>query len=428
MEFLFFFTLCVIWLLFISLIYTLPKVTVSVYWFYSLPVFFIVGEISRRVSFSLYSVPDIGLRSTFQVFQDYSVFLYQTTIVDVFLTVYMMGTVLYFVMFISEYALLGYRARISTFHSELTDFARNFQKEIGISKTIPVHLSYHQKSPFSFGLIKPVIVIPEHLYITLSAEELKYVFVHEMIHIKHKDFLRQGLDHFITSLFWFNPVFQRIKKSRIIEREIICDRAVINYLGNKKNYVELLLRLTEEIDANKRLIPVVSLFKTNAQLKTRIENIVVERQRLQPNYVNHFIFLCFLFLSCVDSSSKFTKNTEVINLLSEIETFKKKSFAYSETTKKPTIVSMETFPFPPELHENRYHASVEMTFDIDEFGYPISVDIHAISTNMPYQTFKNLKKLMLQTALNFTFTPGMIDGECVRTRWIIPYQFTPNKN
>ncbi|MFQ8690723.1 MAG: M56 family metallopeptidase, partial [Blautia sp.] len=42
------------------------------------------------------------------------------------------------------------------------------------------------QSPVSYGWIRPKIIIPQDLDISLSQEELRFIFLHELQHCRHR--------------------------------------------------------------------------------------------------------------------------------------------------------------------------------------------------------------------------------------------------
>jgi beta-lactamase regulating signal transducer with metallopeptidase domain len=101
-----------------------------------------------------------------------------------------------------------------------------FLSLIGLSRRI--RLKSHKKVlvPLTWGLIKPVIMIPSD-YKAWTEDQKSAALFHELSHIKRSDFLITLLVRFSLALFWFNPlswfVFRRMKS----EQEKACDELVL---------------------------------------------------------------------------------------------------------------------------------------------------------------------------------------------------------
>ena len=85
-------------------------------------------------------------------------------------------------------------------------------------------------SPLSFGIFKPVIIIPEDV----SEKQLSFVLMHEQTHIKDHDAVLKVLALFALSLNWFNPAVWHMVKLFDRDLERYCDERVLSALGNEK--------------------------------------------------------------------------------------------------------------------------------------------------------------------------------------------------
>lgn len=61
-------------------------------------------------------------------------------------------------------------------------------------------------SPAVFGILRPRILLPQHLAETCSPEQLRHMFLHELAHIGRGDLLVHGLTRVLQALHWFNPI------------------------------------------------------------------------------------------------------------------------------------------------------------------------------------------------------------------------------
>lgn len=77
--------------------------------------------------------------------------------------------------------------------------------QLGISQTISLLQSGLAKVPMVIGNLKPVILIPIGLLTALTAEEVEAILVHELAHIKRRDYLVNLLQSLVEIVFFFNP-------------------------------------------------------------------------------------------------------------------------------------------------------------------------------------------------------------------------------
>jgi len=66
---------------------------------------------------------------------------------------------------------------------KILDLLEDCKAEMGIQTLLGVVVTDKVKSPALFGVVRPRLLLPEGVLETLSVDELRYVFVHELAHI-----------------------------------------------------------------------------------------------------------------------------------------------------------------------------------------------------------------------------------------------------
>lgn len=131
------------------------------------------------------------------------------------------------------------------------------------------------KSPLAFGLFKSYIVLPTNLDQWLSKEEIKYILLHELNHLKNKDVLTNYFVIFFQILYWYHPLvwFSFIKMR--LDREIACDTAVLNSMGGDcaVDYGNTILNFAEKTSQLNNLALANHLNGSKKHIKKRIINI-----------------------------------------------------------------------------------------------------------------------------------------------------------
>jgi bla regulator protein BlaR1 len=97
------------------------------------------------------------------------------------------------------------------------------------------------KIPVVIGVFKPAILVPIGMFTHLPAEQVEAVLLHELAHIKRKDFLVNLLQSFTEVIFFFNPAITWISSLIREERESCCDDIVVKIMPRKKSYLEALV-------------------------------------------------------------------------------------------------------------------------------------------------------------------------------------------
>ncbi len=102
-------------------------------------------------------------------------------------------------------------------------------------------------TPLVYGVLHPVILLPKPL-----AEEapwqLKFVLVHEYMHIRHFDAVKKAFLLLAHCVHWFNPLVWEMGVLANRDLELCCDEQVIRYLGEDKraDYAYALIDLEEQ--------------------------------------------------------------------------------------------------------------------------------------------------------------------------------------
>uniref|UniRef100_UPI0013E8CD71 M56 family metallopeptidase n=1 Tax=Longirhabdus pacifica TaxID=2305227 RepID=UPI0013E8CD71 len=106
----------------------------------------------------------------------------------------------------------------------ITYVYRQLQKDMGITKNIPLKYSAIIDTPMLIGYVNPTIVLPRTNY---QLNELRFVLTHELVHYKRKDMWVKALTMVATAMHWFNPLLYVMSKAISSQCEISCDEAVV---------------------------------------------------------------------------------------------------------------------------------------------------------------------------------------------------------
>ncbi|MEX0962700.1 MAG: M56 family metallopeptidase [Pseudohongiellaceae bacterium] len=157
--------------------------------------------------------------------------------------------------------------------SSILKSMKHISASLAISRTVIVKLSNEIASPMSFGLFKPVVVLPVKVT-EWSESTVEDVLVHELSHIKRLDWATMLFCHVAASVLWINPLVW-FAKNRVNEAaEQACDAAVLRYGKDGVGYAEDLLRLARESFAIKQAPILAQLMFDEGSLTMRIRNIL----------------------------------------------------------------------------------------------------------------------------------------------------------
>lgn len=154
------------------------------------------------------------------------------------------------------------------------------------------------KSPVTFGIIRPCIIIPIRLiseHNTANTDEIRYILLHELHHCKCKDSIVNYITCLIGIIYWFNPIVWYMKKEICTDREIACDTAVLNRLNPEEyiNYGNTLIAFAEKMSVSSYAAS--SIGGTKKQITKRILNIASYQSQTPVKRIKNavvFLIIC----------------------------------------------------------------------------------------------------------------------------------------
>jgi BlaR1 peptidase M56 len=104
-------------------------------------------------------------------------------------------------------------------------------------------LSAEVDSPVTFGLVAPVVLLPER-FRTLDARFQSAIACHELLHVRRRDWAHHLGEEVLRAVFWFHPAIAWLVSRVRLAREQIVDLEVVRLTEARKPYLESLLEFT----------------------------------------------------------------------------------------------------------------------------------------------------------------------------------------
>jgi uncharacterized protein (TIGR03435 family) len=146
--------------------------------------------------------------------------------------------------------------------------------QIALLAQVPVLSSPRQLEPGVFGILRPVLLLPEGITSRLSTAQLRTIVAHEMCHVSRRDNLTAAIHMAVTAIFWFHPAVWWIKARLLEERERACDEAVLQSGNKAELYAESILNVCKFYTET----PMACMSGvTGSDLKQRIVRIMTEQ-------------------------------------------------------------------------------------------------------------------------------------------------------
>jgi beta-lactamase regulating signal transducer with metallopeptidase domain len=182
--------------------------------------------------------------------------------------------------------------------NRLRSLARKLAGQFCIRRRISVLLSSRCSIPFTFGVRRPVILLPVGAG-RWSASRLHSALSHELAHIQRRDVLTQSIAYAVCLLFWFLPPLWLAFAALLREAETCCDQQVINrgYWGPE--YAQDIVDLARSCEGHILLPCISSAIGRKSMLKERIRKILSLEPGRPPLGVRRALQVLAVCLACV---------------------------------------------------------------------------------------------------------------------------------
>ncbi|WP_207435788.1 M56 family metallopeptidase [Sabulibacter ruber] len=155
------------------------------------------------------------------------------------------------------------------------------------------------KVPVVIGFLKPLVLVPTGMLAQLPAEQVEAILLHELAHIRRRDYLVNLLQTVAEVLYFFNPGVLWLSARLRQERENCCDDLAIQALQSKTNFLQALVSFQEYNFAQFGLAPGFADKRTS--LTDRVKRIIykdnVPLQRTEKVFVSAcLVLVSMLFL------------------------------------------------------------------------------------------------------------------------------------
>jgi beta-lactamase regulating signal transducer with metallopeptidase domain len=138
-----------------------------------------------------------------------------------------------------------YKSSLIKPSADIKMFAKIKAYQLGIKRKVSVWYSAHVQVPITFGCLRPIILLPLSLLNNTTVQETETIILHELAHIKSKDYLLNWLLVLMEIIYFFNPFIRILIEKLKIEREKNCDVQVINFNYDEILYAQILLKIAK---------------------------------------------------------------------------------------------------------------------------------------------------------------------------------------
>ncbi|HEX6225897.1 MAG TPA: M56 family metallopeptidase [Chryseolinea sp.] len=226
-----------------------------------------------------------------------------------FLLTWIVGTSIFYMRIVAGLAYVEKLRRRSTLlQNDWSDYLQRMSRQLNINRFISLAESNLIQAPVIIGHLKPMILIPIGMCTSLSTEQLETIFLHEMAHIRRRDYLINLMQVSLEAIYFFNPFVWIISGIMKREREHCCDDTVVQLHGSAREYAQALATL-EELRLSKAGLS-LSIAENRNELLNRIKRLMEKsvknysgREKVVPALLLVIGLICASWISTQSSRS-----------------------------------------------------------------------------------------------------------------------------
>lgn len=248
----------------------------------------------------------------------------QSTLYNVLGVILLVGAaVMLLALLINNWRLHQIKKTLGPIENEKTlQVFRQCVVEVGVRRKVRLAYSPLVKTPLTFGLLQPYVVMPSGIS-KGDAGEIRCAMLHELYHCKRGDMLANYMVAALRIVYWFNPVVWLFLKNVKREIELACDHSVLQLLGDDDGvvmYGETVLGYASVRRRTNDLVLASELSGSFKQLKERIGNIAgyeADTKRKKAKSLLALACAAVITLLCIPSFSAYAANGDTYMLSGE---------------------------------------------------------------------------------------------------------------
>ena len=160
-----------------------------------------------------------------------------------------------------------------------TSMMHDVRRQLRIDRDVRLFVSPHATVPMTWGLLKPVVVLPPTA-LEWSDDERRIVLMHELTHVRAADWIFALAARVMCAVLWFHPGVWWIARVLREDCELACDDRVIASGVRRSDYAELLVSAA---DTRRTIEPRVALaLARRSGLRARLAAVLDVKHDTRP--------------------------------------------------------------------------------------------------------------------------------------------------
>ncbi|NFB15695.1 BlaR1 family beta-lactam sensor/signal transducer [Clostridium botulinum] len=153
---------------------------------------------------------------------------------------------------------------------------------------------------FVVGPVKPYVIISQDICDEFNDEEIKYILLHEIAHLKRKDIMIKFIMIIFCCIYWFNPFIWIARAIMMNDMELSCDEKVLSNLNKNEiqDYGKTIIKVLERFSLNRYKSIMLNINGSKKNVKNRIKNIAIfSKQTIRRRLFTFLLLVITLLLT-----------------------------------------------------------------------------------------------------------------------------------
>lgn len=193
-------------------------------------------------------------------------------------------------------------------HPQVSQLLAEARRAVGLARKVRVVVTDKLTSPAVVGVLVPTLVLPLSLTTALTPDQIRFILLHELAHIRRGDYLANLVQLFLEAFLFFNPAVWWISHQVRREREACCDALAIKLSGAPADYARTLVHVAETIiEPAPEIAPAFGDKRETSSLTDRVQRLLVPgyRPSLRLTWramIAAFVLGTFLLMLCAEGT------------------------------------------------------------------------------------------------------------------------------
>lgn len=163
---------------------------------------------------------------------------------------------------------------------QVTQLLVEARRAIGLARKVRLAVTDKLTSPAVVGVLVPTLVLPLTLLTTLTPEQIRFILLHELAHIRRGDYFANLFQFFLEAVLFFNPAVWWLSHQVRLEREACCDALAIELSGAPADYARTLVHVAENaLNPPPAAAPAFGNEREPSSLSDRVHRLLVPGYR-----------------------------------------------------------------------------------------------------------------------------------------------------